>query len=82
MTLLDWRGFKTSAIDEASKERTLILTLLKRRPCLPNDLTIRHLEMKLKRYERRIAKPNAKQSDYITRDRVAHQLREARAYLC
>jgi len=59
-----------------------MLALLKQRPCLPNDLTIRHLEMKLKRYERRTQKPNAKHSDYITRDRVAHQLDEARAYLC
>jgi len=59
-----------------------MLALLKKRPCLPNDLTIRHLEMKLKRYERRIQKPNAKQSDYVTRDRVALQLVEARSYLC
>jgi len=59
-----------------------MLDILNRRPCLPNDLTIRHLEMKLKRYERRTQKPNAKNSDYITRDRVALQLTEARAYLC
>jgi len=59
-----------------------MLAILKQRPCLPNDLTIRHLEMKLKRYERRTQKPNAKHSDYITRDRVALQLVEARAYLC
>ena len=59
-----------------------MLALLKKRPCLPNDLTIRHLEMKLKRYDRRTQKPNAKESDYITRDRVALQLVEARAYLC
>ena len=59
-----------------------MLAILNRRPCLPNDLTIRHLEMKVKRYERRITKPNAKQSDYVTRDRVALQLAEARAYLC
>jgi len=59
-----------------------MLALKHNRPCLPNDLTIRHLEIKLKRYERRTQKPNAKQSDYITRDRVASQLIEARAYLC
>ena len=59
-----------------------MLALLKKRPCLPNDLTIHHLEMKLKRYDRRTQKPNAKESDYITRDRVALQLVEARAYLC
>ena len=59
-----------------------MLALLKKRPCLPNDLTIRHLEMKIKRYDRRTQKPNAKESDYITRDRVALQLVEARAYLC
>ena len=59
-----------------------MLAHLKKRPCLPNDLTIRHLENKLGRYERRIQKPNAKSSDYITRDRVALQLSEARAYLC
>jgi len=59
-----------------------MLAILKQRPCLPNDLTIRHLEMKLKRYERRTQKPNAKESDYVTRDRVALQLVEARAYLC
>jgi len=59
-----------------------MLAILRQRPCLPNDLTIRHLEMKLKRYERRIQKPNAKNSDYLTRDRVALQLAEARSYLC
>jgi len=59
-----------------------MLAILNQRPCLPNDLTIRHLEMKLKRYERRTQKPNAKESDYITRDRLAHQLTEARSYLC
>ena len=59
-----------------------MLALLRQRPCLPNDLTIRHLEMKLKRYERRIQNPNAKNSDYLTRDRVALQLAEARSYLC
>ena len=59
-----------------------MLAILKKRPCLPNDLTIRHLEMKLKRYERRTQKPNAKNSDYITRDRISLQLAEARAYLC
>lgn len=56
--------------------------LLKTRPCLPHDLTIRHLERKLKRYERRVQKTDARQSDYVTRDRVAIQLEEARAYLC
>jgi len=59
-----------------------MLAILRQRPCLPNDLTIRHLEMKLKRYERRIQKPNAKNRDYLTRDRVALQLAEARSYLC
>lgn len=59
-----------------------MLSVLKSRPCLPADLTIRHLELKLKRYERRTQKPNAKPSDYATRDRVATQLAEARTYLC
>jgi len=59
-----------------------MLSILQSRPCLPGDLTIIHLERKLKRYERRTKKPNAKQSDYTTRDRVAIQLAEAKTYLC
>jgi len=59
-----------------------MLSVLKTRPCLPADLTIMHLERKLKRYERRTQKPNAKQSDYITRDRIISQLSEAKTYLC
>ncbi len=59
-----------------------MLSVLKSRPCLPADLTIMHLERKLKRYERRTQKPNAKQSDYITRDRIISQLSEAKTYLC
>jgi len=59
-----------------------MLSVLKKRPCLPADLTIGHLERKLKRYERRTQKPNAKPSDYATRDRVAAQLAEAKTYLC
>lgn len=59
-----------------------MLAVLRKGPCLSNDLTIRHLEMKLKHYESRTQKPNAKNSDYVTRDRVALQLVEARAYLC
>lgn len=59
-----------------------MLSILKSRPCLPADLTIMHLERKLQRYDRRTQKPNAKQSDYITRDRVAAQLIEAKQYLC
>jgi len=59
-----------------------MLSLLKSRPCLPSDLTIMHLERKLKRYQRRTQKPNAAPSDYITRDRLALQLAEAKTYLC
>lgn len=59
-----------------------MLAILNTRPCLANDLTIRHLERKLKRFEQRIRKPSATQSDYITRDRLALQLAEARTYLC
>ena len=59
-----------------------MLAFLQNRPCLSNELSLRHLEVKLKRYERRTQKPNAKHSDYITRDRLAVQLAEARAYLC
>ena len=59
-----------------------VLSILKKRPCLPGNLTIMHLESKLKRYERKTQKPNAAQSDYITRHRVAVQLAEAKTYLC
>ena len=59
-----------------------MLTLLNKRPCLTSDLTIRHLERKLKRFDKRIQKDTATQSDYITRDRLASQLSEARTYLC
>ena len=59
-----------------------MLALFNNRPCLANDLTIRHLERKLKRFDKRIKKPAATQSDYITRDRLALQLAEARSYLC
>ena len=59
-----------------------MLSILKKRPCLPADLTIKHLERKLMRYERRTQKPHAKASDYATRDRVAIQLAEAKTYLC
>ena len=85
MTQLDWKGLKTFATQGYRKEKEkewTMLAILQNRPCLSSDLTIRHLEMKLKRYERRTQKPNAKQSDYVTRDRVALQLVEARTYLC
>jgi len=59
-----------------------MLALLNNRPCLSNSLTIRHLERKLKRFEKITQKPTATQSDYITRDRLALQLVEARTYLC
>ena len=59
-----------------------MLSILQKRPCLPGDLTINHLQRKLKRYERRTQKPHAKQSDYITRDRITIQLAEAKTYLC
>ncbi len=59
-----------------------MIAFMKNRPCLPHDLTIRHLENKLARYERKTQKPNAKQSDYTTRNRIAKQLAEARTYLC
>ncbi len=59
-----------------------MLSVLKRRPCLPADLSILHLERKLKRYEQKTQRPNAKPNDYITRDRLAIQLVEAKTYLC
>lgn len=59
-----------------------MLSLFTKRPCVSSDLTIMHLERKLKRYERRTQRPNAKQSDHITRDRLAVQLAEAQTYLC
>ncbi|MDB2439347.1 hypothetical protein N9W89_11580 [Hellea sp.] len=59
-----------------------MLAILNKRPCLPHDLTIGHLERKLQRFERRTQKPNARDSDYVTRDRIAQQLAEARTYLC
>jgi len=59
-----------------------MLALLNNNPCLTNDLTIRHLERKLRRFNKRTRKDNAAQSDYITRDRLATQLAEARTYLC
>jgi len=59
-----------------------MLALLNNRPCLSNDLTLRHLERKLKRFDKRIQKSNATESDYVTRDRLALQLVEARTYLC
>jgi len=52
-----------------------MLAFLQNRPCASNELSLRHLEVKLKRYERRTQKPNAKHSDYI-------KLAEARPYLC
>lgn len=59
-----------------------MLSVLKKRPCLPVDLSILHLERKLKRYEQKTQRPNAKENDYITRDRIAIQLAEAKTYLC
>jgi len=59
-----------------------MFAVFKARPCLAHDLTIRHLELKLRHYNRRTQKVNATQTDYMTRDRVAAQLLEARAYLC
>jgi len=45
------------------------------------DITLRHLEAKLARYETRIQKHTATPSDYFTRDRLVAQLTEARTYL-
>ena len=59
-----------------------MLALLNNRPCLSGSLTIKHLEIKLKHYDRKVQKPNAALSDYNTRDRIAVQLAEAKTYLC
>ena len=59
-----------------------MLSLFQKRPCASSDLTIMHLERKLKRYERRSQRPNATQSDHNTRQRLAVQLAEAQTYLC
>ena len=59
-----------------------MLSAFTKKPCLATDLTIRHLERKLRRYDRKIQKSSAKPSDYTTRERVQIQLAEARSYLC
>lgn len=59
-----------------------MLSILFPRKCFNAELTISHLERRLDRLERRTQKTNAKQSDYIARDRVAIQLAEAKTYLC
>ncbi len=59
-----------------------MLALLNRRRCMSNNLTLRHLERKLNNFDKRIQKDTATETDYITRDRLAHQLVEARTYLC
>jgi len=56
-----------------------MFSILKKRPCLASDLTIRHLELKLRRYDRKIQKSSAKASDYTTRDRLQTQLMEAKS---
>lgn len=43
-------------------------------------LTIWHLQRKLKRLDARIAKPNAKASDYMQRERVLAQLKDAQKF--
>lgn len=55
-----------------------MLSILFPRKCRASDVTLVHLEHKLARLERCTQKPNAKDSDYIARDRVAVQLAEAR----
>jgi hypothetical protein len=45
------------------------------------DMTVWYLSQRLKRLERRTRRPNAKQIDYMQRDRVAAQLEEAQKYL-
>lgn len=45
------------------------------------DITVRHLEAKLKHYETRIQQASAAQSDYFTYDRLTTQLADARTYL-
>ena len=59
-----------------------MFTILKTRPCAANDPTIRHLELKLMRFNKGVQRPTATQTDYLTRERIAVQLAEARAYLC
>jgi len=59
-----------------------MLALLKKRPCNSHDITIRHLERKLRRLNKRVESTYAMPSDYNSRDRVATQLAEAKAYLC
>ena len=59
-----------------------MLKLFNARPCFSSDLTIKHLQRKLKRLDTRIQKTSATQADYINRERVAVQLNDAKAYLC
>ena len=59
-----------------------MFAVLKTAPCQADDLTVRHLELKLKRFVRRTQRANATHTDYLTRDRLATQLAEARTYLC
>lgn len=59
--------------------RTFSRFLDKRRTT--SDMTIWYLSQRLRRLERRTRRPNAKQTDYMQRDRVAAQLEEAKKYL-
>jgi len=59
-----------------------MLSIFNKRPCFPNDITMRYLKRRLRRLDKRIAGPDALPADYINRDRVARQLTEAKEYLC
>ena len=83
MIRLDWKAGERRVISKYKNKKGLtMLSLFTKRPCVTSDLTIMHLERKLKRYERRTQRPNAKQSDHNTRRRLAVQLAEAQTYLC
>ena len=50
------------------------------KPRPQQGLTIWHLQRKLKRLDSRIAKPNAKASDYMQRERVSAQLKDVQKF--
>ena len=59
-----------------------IITRIVNSNCHTRSLSIRHLTKKLDRLNDLTSHTNAKESDYIQRDRVERQLVEASAYLC
>lgn len=59
-----------------------IITRIVNSNCHTRSLTIRHLTKKLDRLNDRTSTVDARDVDYIQRDRVERQLVEASSYLC